>query len=231
MPETSPASRPIRIGASIDDVGDLLLLIGTSVLVGHVAAEAPDLRFLGDIDGVHARLRLRDSFHGGAEWALAVQPGASAVEIDGRPWHPADGARVLHDGDHVRFGEAASFTCRLTDPSSATMLLELDGRTGAEGARRVALMAPGVAGRLRLGPRRRRQVVVPGISLDVAFVAHLDQEARSALVVSCEGGVRLPGGDPREDLSLAIPLEARVDLALGAAPDRMPPFGITLRPA
>lgn len=231
MPEFHAPRRPVRLFLSVDDVGDVLLLIGTSMVVGHAAAPEPDLRFLGDIDGVHGQIRLRDSFHGGAEWALAVQPGAAPIEIDGASLGASDGPRALHDGDRVRFGEAAAFSCRLSDPSSATMILELEGRTDAEGARRVALMAPGVAGRLRMGPRRRRQIVVPGISHDVALVAQLDGEGSPSLAVSCSGGVRRPGGEPLEGLALALPLEKRIDLALGAAPDRMPPFGIAVRPA
>ncbi|MFT5734816.1 MAG: hypothetical protein ACJA2W_002047 [Planctomycetota bacterium] len=215
---------------SIDDVGDVLVLIGTTVLVGHAAAPEPDLAFLGDIDGLHGLFQLRDSFHGGAEWALSVQPGASTVEIDGVERRAADGPRPLHDGDRVRFGEAASFSCRLSDPSSATMILELEGRTDAEGARRVALMAPEVAGRLRMGPRRRRQIVVPGIAEDIALVARLAGQESPTLTVSCSGGVRFPGRDPAASVSLSLPVLTRVDLALGAAPNRVPPFGMAVRP-
>ena len=222
--------RAQQIILSIDDVGDVLVLVGTSVIVGHAAAPEPDLAFLGDIDGVHGLLHLRDSFHGGAEWALSVQPGASTVEVDGVERHAADGPRPLHDGDRVRFGEAASFTCRLSDPSSATMILELEGRTDAEGARRVALMAPEVAGRLRLGPRLRRQIVVPGIMEDIALVARMAGEGSPTLTVSCVGGVRVAGGNPAPSVSLGLPVVARVDLALGAAPDRLPPFGMAVRP-
>ncbi|QDV07661.1 hypothetical protein Poly30_31890 [Planctomycetes bacterium Poly30] len=231
MTETLSPRRPLRLLLSIDDVGDVLLLIGTSVVVGHTAAPEPDLRFLGDLDGVHGQFRLRDSFHGGAEWALAVQPGAAPIEIDGSSLRSSDGPRSVHDGDRVRFGVAASFTCRLSDPSSATMVLELEGPTDADGARRVALMAPGVAGRLRFGPRRRRQIVVPGIAHDVALVAQLEGPGSPSLAVSCSGGVRAPRGEPQQAVALALPLEKRIDLALGAAPDRRPPFGMAIRQA
>lgn len=186
--------------------------------------------FLGDIDALHGVLELRDSFHGGAEWGLTVVPGAADVQVDGKPLCASDGARALHDGDRVRFGEAAEFTCRRSDPSSATMILELEGRSTVEGARRVVLLAPGVAGRMRLGPRVRRHVVVLGIATDIALVARLEPDSESTLSVSCAAGVRVGSGEPGEDVIMGLPLGSRVDLALGAAPNRLPPFGLALRP-
>ncbi len=221
---------PFAFVLSVDDVGDLFVLAGTRFQVGHSAAPEPDLGFFGDIDGSHGVIELRDSFHGGAEWCLSVVQGAPDIEVDGKQLGAVDGARALHDGDRVRFGEAAEFTCRRSDPSSATMVLELEGRTNAEGARRVVLLAPGVAGRMRLGPRLRRHVVVLGISTDIALVAHLIPDAVPTLTVSCAAGVRVGGGDPGEDVIMDLPLASRVDLALGAAPNRMPPFGLALRP-
>ena len=223
--------RPFGLLLSVDDVGDLLVFAGTRVQVGHAAAPEPDLGFLGDVDGLHGVLELRDSFHGGAEWALSVVPGAAEILVDGRVLQAADGPRSLHHGDRVRFGEAAEFTCRQTDPSSATMILELEGRTDAQGARRVVLLTPGVAGRMRLGPRLRRHVVVLGIQSDIAMVARMGADSRPTLTVSCEAGVRVGGGAPGEDVIMDLPLTSRVDLALGAAPNRMPPFGLALRPA
>ena len=226
--------RPFALMLSVDDVGDLFVLAGGRIQVGHAAAPESDLGFLGDIDGLHGVLELRDSFHGGAEWILSVVPGAGEIMVDGRGLSASDGPRQLHDGDRVRFGEAAEFLCRRTDPSSSSMILELQGRTNIDGARRVVLLAPGVAGRVRLGPRLRRHVVVPGITTDVALVARMGSGSEPGLeptlTVSCAAGVRVGGGEPGEDVIMGLPLPSRIDLALGAAPNRMPPFSLGLRP-
>ncbi|MEM8711423.1 MAG: hypothetical protein AAGG01_10760 [Planctomycetota bacterium] len=223
----------------MDDVGDLLFLVGRGASIGHVASAEPDLGLLGDIDALHARLALTETFHSGLAWSLSVVPGAAAVRVDGKAWGAGMGPRPLRAGDRVEFGEAASFLCRQTDPSSASMVLELERRSEIQGCRRVVLLVPELAGRVRFGRHLRRHVVIPGLSHDVAVLAHVEGREAPLLTVACEGGVRRVGGasgavegagETDRSASFGLPIEQRVDLALGAAPDRMPPFGMALRP-
>ncbi|MEM6570919.1 MAG: hypothetical protein AAF957_21075 [Planctomycetota bacterium] len=219
----------MRLLASIDDAGDLLILAGDEVQVGHATSDAADLALLADLEPVHARMRLVDSFHGGSTWRLAAEPGATPPTVDGAPSAQAE----LVDGTEVSFGRGAAFTVKRSDPSSASIVLELARGAESRGARRVLLMAPGDAGRVRVGPRRRRHVPVAGLTHDVALVLGeaSDGDAR-ILTVSCDGGARRAGqpADGAKAVAVELPLARRVDLALGAAPDRMPPFGIAFRP-
>ncbi|MEM9380341.1 MAG: hypothetical protein AAGB93_10375 [Planctomycetota bacterium] len=219
----------MRLQASIDDAGDLLILAGDEITVGHATSDAADLALLADLEGVHARIRLVDSFHGGSTWRLAAEPGAAPPTVDGRAAERAE----LVDGIEVSFGRGAAFAVRRSDPSSASVVLELARGAESRGARRVVLMAPEEAGRVRIGPRRRRHVPVAGLQHDVAMVLTAGPSGGAGrLVVACDGGARradLPA-DGATAVSIDLPIVRRVDLALGAAPERIPPFGIALRP-
>jgi len=229
---SSPDS--VRLLASIDDAGDVFMLAGSSITIGHAAAGVADLPLLADLDALHARASLVESFHGGLSWVLTIEPGAAAPVVDGQPVEDPSRPIALVDGVEVVFGRGASFRVRRSDPSSASIMLELMHGAEVAGARRVLLMAFGEGGRVRVGPRRRRHIPVGGLACDIEIILERAGEQGPAhVLVRCEGGARRTTsvGERTTEVMLDLPLEERVDLALGAAPDRLPPFGIALRPA
>lgn len=203
--------------ASVDDAGDILIVSGSSLTLGHRATGDPDVGFLGDVDPIHGRIALQQSFHGGQSWVLDL---------------PDSAPKALHDGDQVSLGASAEFRFEQRDVASASASLALLRGTDAHGARRVILLAPGASGTVRIGPRLRTHVPVAGLTSEIEITRGVDAADAPALVFACEAGARLAGAPASDATSVTVPLpvESRTDLAFGAAPDRRPPFGIVLRP-
>ncbi len=215
-----------RLLASIDDAGDYVLLLGDSIGVGHRAAGRACLEFLGDLEAEHAVFELATSFHGGEGWSLRAAIGVAPPRVDGEELAPGS-SRPLFDGDEVYLGTSAAFFVRKPDDSSSSLVLDLARGTDCHGARRIALVGLGEAARIRVGRNRRRHVPVVGLGHDIDMVARRDR-----LDLRCDGGVRLAGtpADGAVELAIPLPLTGRIDVATGAAPDRLPPFGVALRP-
>lgn len=224
--------------ASIDDAGDVVVITGSSVSIGHRAAGGCDLEFLGGVANEHGRFDLEQSFHAGLVWTMRLLEGSPVASVGGRNLEVGE-AHSLFDGDEVRLGPSAEFRVRQPDPASASVILELIGGTEVEGARRVLLLAPGESARARIGSRRSRHLVVPDLGADIELIRRGDsavaddpQGASAVLEFRCEGGVRLASGPPDGAMawSTPLPLAGRVFLSSGADPRRLPPFGIALRP-
>lgn len=227
-----------RFMASIDDAGDVAVISGSSVSIGHRAAGGCDLEFLGGVANDHGRLELEPSFYAGLVWTLRLHADSPVASVGGRDLKAGEAHSLLH-GDEVRLGSAAEFRVRQPDAASASVILELVRGTEVDGARRVLLLAAGESARARIGSRGSRHLVVPGLEADIELLrpegAGADGKPRAALdavLLRCAAGVRLASGSPdgATEWSTPLPLGGRVFLSSGADPGRLPPFGIALRP-
>lgn len=231
-PEAAPASTSSRTPApclrfhiAVDDAGELLLVHGERLVLGHASGGVADLPLLGDVDAMHLVLVRAGSFHGGPAWR--VEPIGRPVFVDGVQLPPS--GRELVDGALVRLAPKVAFRYRRPEPASDSALLELLHGLECEGATRVILLGDGAAGRLRFGPRLGRHVVVPGLQADVEleFVA-----AASELLVRSEAPLEVRGWDARvgaDGLHLPCPPPARIDVRVGTAQPGRPPQGFALR--
>ncbi len=227
--------------ASIDDVGDVVVITGSRISIGHRAVGGADLEFLGGVANEHGHIALEQSFHAGLVWTLRLGPDSPPAMVGARELQPGE-AHSFFDGDEIRLGAAAEFRVHQPDVSSASVVLELIHGTEIDGARRVLLLAPGESARARIGSRANRHFVVPGFGADIEILrsqsgAHGDPgdpEVSSApsVVLRCSAGVRRADAAPDGATMWAtpLPLERRVFVSSGADPGRLPPFGIALRP-
>jgi len=212
---------------AVDDGGEYFVASGDSLVIGHLSSPSADLPFLADVEALHARLAIGESFHSGPRWTLAGLAQAKIL-VAGR-FLGAE-PELLSDGDLVHLAPNLSFRFRAPDPSSSAAVLDLLSGADCKGARHVLLFPPGPGGRVRIGPRRDRHIAVADLLREVSL-----EIGDSALVVRCAGGVRVQGGvsspGPDPALSLPCPPARSISVSVGArAPDR-PPFGITVWPA
>lgn len=219
------AGSSLRFHLAIDEAGELLCVHGERQVIGHASGGDADLPLLGDLEPAHLALVRSESFYGGPTWRL--EPLAGAVAVGGR--EPSGEGRELVDGDLVRLAPKVAFRFRRPEASSGSGLLELLHGLECEGATRVVLLAEGPGGRIRLGARPDRHVVVPGLVEDVEL--ELDRGA-GELVVRSRAQLEVRGWDARpgpSGLRLPCPPPARIDVRVGTPPAGRPPVGFALR--
>jgi hypothetical protein len=216
---------PLRFHLAVDEGGEFLVLSGASISFGHAQAAAADVPLLADLESVHARLTFGESFHGGPVWRIGPV-GRGRVEVDGRE---VPGETELADGALVRLSPRLAFRFRRPDPASGSAVVELSRGVEADGAGRILLLAPGRAGRVRIGPKASRHVPVAGIEQEVELSLE-PESGPTELRVRCAGGVRLmgEGADARTELAVPCPPDRRVDVVLGARPSQRAPFGLSI---
>lgn len=222
-----PAGRPLRFHLAVDEGGEFLVLAGESISLGHARAALADVPLLADLESIHARLTFGESFHGGPAWRIGPV-GRGQVYIDG---HEVTGDAELVDGALVRLSPLLSFNFRRPDPASGSALVELARGVETDGAGRILLLAPGMAGRVRIGSRASRHVAVAGLEEDIEL--RLEPEhGPTELVVRCGGGVRMMGAaqEAATELVLPCPPDRRLDVVLGARPSQRAPFGLSISP-
>ena len=220
------AAATLRFRLTVDDGGEFLVLLGAQPSVGHTHGGRADLPLLADLEAVHARFLLRGDFHTGPSWSVLPQRPAE-VRVDGRAV-VGEPAR-LDDGDELELGSNVRLVFHLPERSSGSALLELKHGLESEGTMHVLLLAPGLAGRVRIGPHAARHVPVAGLEHEV----ELSADARG-LKIGCSGGVRGfgPSGElaPATEQCLPFPLSGRYDLSVNARPSGRVPFGLGLWP-
>ena len=224
--EVSPGAA-LRFHLAVDDGGEFLVLSGSSITFGHARTGAADVPLLADLESLHARLTFGDSFHGGPTWC--VEPvGRGTASVDGSV---AEGPLELYDGAEVRLSRHLSFRFRRPDPASASASIDLLRGAEADGAARLLLLAPGAAGRVRIGAKANRHLPVAGIEHEVELLLEPAQDPR-LLVVRCEGGARVLDAEapPAPAVRLPCPPDRRVDVVLGARPAQTAPFVLSLAP-
>ena len=134
----------------------------------------------------------------------------------------AEGRR-LAPGESVRLGENLELRLRLPDPSSASVVLELQRGAECAGARQIVLLARGAGGRVRIGSALAHHVRVPGLAFE------LELEWNGAyLRLRCEEP--LAGAVEGESGSVPFPPPARLALTCGKARGSHPPFGLSFEP-
>jgi len=135
----------------------------------------------------------------------------------------------LRDGDEVVLARNLALRYRQPDDSSGSALLELAAGAECQGVRRVVLLAPGEAGRVRIGSKRNRHIPVPDLAHEVLLVWSND-----TLSVNCAGGVRLVGAAAASagvpSLSIPCPPLSSSSFIVGAREKAGPPFAIHVRP-
>lgn len=228
-----PAAPPYLFHLAVDDGGEFVAAIGRALTIGHLRSRDAELPLLADIESRHARLSASESFHGGLRWRLEPVLGAhdgsrpSAISWRGREL-PLEGAELAH-GDRIALARNATLRLVAPDAASSSAILELERGLECHGASRVLLLAPGPAGRVRLGRKRTRMIAIGDLEHDVTL-----ELTESGLVVECDGGLsdgrtRVEPA-PRAQLAIPLPLAGPVYLAVGARTHPRPPFQITLRP-
>ncbi len=215
----------LRFHLAVDEAGEVLCAHGERIVLGHSSAGRADLPVLGDVDAEHLVLVRSESFHGGPAWRLESLGGG--LEVAGHAL-PERGCELV-DGDLVRIAPRVAFRFRRPEPASGSAVLEFLHGLECEGATRVVLLLEGPAGRVRLGPRRGRHVVVPGLPQDVEL--ELDA-GRGELLVRSQAPLEVSGWDPTpsdDGLRLPCPPPARIDVRVGTPRPGAPPQGFALR--
>lgn len=212
---------------AVDDGGEYLVAAGEHIVAGHVRSAAADLPFLADVEGEHARLELRASFHGGHAWRISAASERAGLLVRGQ--RVTQAPLELADGDRVELARNLSWIFRTPDAASSSALLELERGGECLGAARVLLLAAGRAGRVRIGSRRARLVLVPGLDHDVAL-----ELSGAELTLACAGGLACGAvhvaAAPDAALQVAFPDRAPVIVTAGARTGAGPPFALVLRP-
>ncbi len=212
---------------SVDGAGQYLVAAGARFVLGHLRGGAADLPFLADLGARHALLERTDSLRDGATWSITAF-GDERVYVNGE--RTAE-RRVLARGDNVRLGENLTFRFRAPDPASESTMLYFPEGIDCAGGRHVLLFSDGEGGRIRVGCKGQRHVLVPRLEHDVTLVRGADR-----LFVRCEARIRCHAEDARDEaesggVSIPLPLARRLDLAIGAPEGSRPPFGLAVGPS
>jgi len=218
---------------AVDDIGEFLVLQASSITVGHAHAGRADLPVTADIDPEHVRLVRTESFHAGPGWRIEATAGQS-VAIGGQLLEEGGGA--LLDGDEVQLARNLAFVFRRADAASGSAVLELLHGAECAGVPRVILIAPGEAGRVRLGSAPGDHLQARRLEQDVTFWIDGDE-----LVVECAGDLRAqsggevtvqaPGATGAGGLRVACPPTGRVAFTVGKGAAGRAPFGFSVAPA
>lgn len=217
----------LRFHLAVDEGGELFVVSGTSVSVGHARSGVADIPLLADLESVHARFSYVESFHAGPAWRLHGEEGCR-VQVDGEE---QGGGEPLRDGSFVKLASNLEFLFRIPDPASASAVLELQHGVEAEGARRILLFVPGKTGRVRIGSRADCHMPVTRLDHEIILEVERDQE-QAELWIQCEGGVRKAGMAEQvaTRLGAGLPPLERQDFFLGARPTQSAPYCVSLVP-
>jgi hypothetical protein len=226
-------ARERRFRLAVDDIGEFLVVHSARVTIGHAHAGLADLPVAADVDPEHARLIRTESFHAGPGWRIEALR-EQRIAIDGHELDAGGGA--LLDGDEVRLARNLAFVFRRPEAASGSALLEFLHGAECAGTRRVLLLAPGPAGRLRLGSTSGRHLVSRRLEHDVTLWIDGDE-----LVVECAGSLRAehdvevtiqgPGASGPGGLRVVCPPLRRQGFVVGRGGPEGPPFGFSIAPA
>ena len=217
---------PALFHLAVDDGGEQLVFAGEELVIGHLRSARAELRFLADVEAEHLRIARQESFHEGVRW-MAQALGVAPVQLGGKP---LEGTRALAHGDRLQLGRNLFLDFRALESACSSAVLEFEGGAECEGARRLLLLSPGPAGRVRIGSKRSRPIAVPELEREVSF-----ELEGTSLLVRCTGGLRcgptsVPAG-PAAALALALPIQSSLFVETGARASGRAPFTLALRPS
>jgi len=224
-----PPDRRFRL--EVDDIGEFLVILKSDVTLGHSRAGLADLPIMADIDPEHVRLIRTESFHAGPGWRIEPMKD-QRIAVAGQLLDPGGGA--LLDGDQVQVAGNLAFVFRRPEAASGSAVLELLHGAECVGARRVLLLSPGEAGRVRMSPNPGRHFQARRLSEEVTIwldeseliVESCAQLAAAGIEPSIQGPSPLgPGG-----LRVPCPPDRRIDFTVGRGGAQGPPFGFAIAP-
>jgi hypothetical protein len=209
--------RSCRAQLALDEGGEVMLVVGTSLSLGHATSGQADVPLWGDLGDRVLEFALAESFHGGVHWRMCVP---------GEPSGPD-----LGQGEEVSIGPGGGVCLTQPCAASAAGVLELSGNLDAEGARRVLLVPPGSGGSVRMGSTSECHLFWKGMTPESHVeLTVCEEEGAFTLHLRCAEGLRIPGGKLETHWSGPFPPRERVEIHLGDPDSAAPPCALCLSP-
>ena len=212
----------------LDDVGEFVVPLRSEFTIGHARAGRADLGVVADLEPVHARFALSESFHGGHAWRVSAV-GDAALLASGEEVGPE--GLVLEASVLLQLTPLVLLEVEHVGEGSSSLLLRLRGEVECEGTSRLLLMGRGAAGEIELG----RSAPAPFRVARLKEPLFLELGEDSMLRVRTSAALRFGGessldGLQRESLHIHLPPERSVDLLVGSSRDGSPPYGLMISP-
>ena len=212
-------SRPnsYRAQLALDEGGEAMLVVGTSLGLGHAMGGQANVPLSGDLGDLVLELTLAESFHAGARWRMRTLGEPSVSELE------HDAVISIGSGGGVR----------LTQPctASAVGILELSGTLDAGGAQRVLLVPPGAGGVVRIGSTSDCHLFWKGKGPESHAELTVCEEGEVlSLHLRCAEGLRIPGGELETHWTGPFPPRERMEIHLGDPDSSAPPCALCLSP-
>ena len=212
----------------LDDVGEFVVPLRDEFTLGHAHAGRADLGVVADLEPVHARFRLRESFHGGHVWS--VFPADGATLLAGGEEVGSDGL-VLESRTLLQLSPQVLLEVELLGEGSSSIVLRFRGGVECEGTSRLLLLGRGAAGEVQLG--RSAPPTFQVTRLKAPLSLQLGEDSRLRVQSSEElrfGGESSLDGINRKELVISLPPERNVDLLVGSSRGGRPPYGLMVAP-
>ena len=206
-----------RAQLALDEGGEAMLVVGTSLILGHATGGVADIPLWGNLGEQEVEFALDESFHRGAHWRMRVPGEPSGPDLEPR------GEKSIGAGGGLR----------LTQPhtASAAGVVELSGNLDAQGARRVLLVPPGERGTVRMGSTADCHLFWRGMSPESHVDLTVCEEAGElTLHLRCAEGLRVPGGKIETHWAGPFPPSERMEVVLGNPESASPPCALCLSP-
>ncbi|MCH2106906.1 MAG: hypothetical protein MK291_09720, partial [Planctomycetes bacterium] len=212
----------------LDDLGEFLVPLREEFSLGHARAGRADFGVMADLEALHVRFCVRESFHGGHRWCVAPVERA-ALRVRGET--VSEDGVVLEPGLLLELSPSVRVEVEGLGEGASSIALRLKGGVECEGATRLLLMGRGAAGELTLGREVSASLRVAGLEeeLSLRLTEELQLCLRSRAPLRVGGGA---SGEAAADgaLSLPVPPASHVDVLVGASRDGRPPYGVMLAP-
>ena len=212
----------------LDDLGEYLVPLQTEFTLGHARAGQSDFGIMADLEPLHARFHVQESFYGGHSWRVA--PLASAtLKLDGRA--VGEEGATLSPGALLALSPRIQLWVDGLGEGASSVALRLVGEVECEGATRLLLMGRGPAGELTLGRGSGSSIRV--VALEEELHLRLNEERtlrlRSAMPLRIGGAA---GAEQELDgeLSIRVPPSEHIDVLVGESRAGRPPYGVMLAP-
>jgi len=226
FPGGAPPAGAFRL--VLDDVGEFVVPLRGEFTLGHARAGRADLGVVADLEPVHARFRLSESFHGGHVWKISPTEGATLL---------ASGEEVGSDGfvleskTLLQLSPLVLLEVERLGEGSSSLVLRLRGDVECEGTSRLLLLGRGAAGEIELGRSASSSFKVARLeeTLSLQLEEDLSLRVRSSESLRFGGESSLDGLE-RGELIIRLPPERNIDLLVGSSREGRPPYGLMVAP-